>query len=200
MISSAWKTPREPPAHWRSPKLLEVGRVYGEASRNGTPCQEWLFSLAGVAWSPVMAEGVGAEVEQARYLGVYFLYDRGFSVEVSVLASGVGRLDVDEEEVVVVPVRLQRLELTGDAFALFEELHAGEAGQALVHRVAGDGGGVEVVGLVEGGEGGVHPEAAYQDRVRGVLVGQDLVGLLDEGVGDLLRSSSLLATRPSARR
>src|SRR5829696_70665 len=129
-------------------------------------------------------QGIGAEVEQARYLGVYFLYHRGLSVEVSVLASGVGRLDVDKEEVVVVPVRLQRLELTGDAVAFFEELHAGQAGQALVHRVAGDGGGGEVVGLVEGGEGGVHSEAAYQDRVRGVLVGQDLVGLIHEGVGD----------------
>src|SRR5215212_10913798 len=98
-------------------------------------------------------EGVGAEVEQRWYLGVYFLDDGGLSVEVPVLSSGVGRLDVDEEEVVVVPVRLQRLELAGDALALFEQLHSREAGEALVHWVARDGRGVEVVGLVERGEG-----------------------------------------------
>ena len=144
MISSAWKTPSEPPAQGRSPKLSAVGRVYGEASRNGTPCQEWLFNFAGVAWSPVMARASGPRSSSAGYLGVHFLYHGGLPVEVPVLACGVGRLDVDEEEVVVVPVRLQCLELAGDAFALLQEMHAGEAGEALVHRVARDGGGVEL--------------------------------------------------------
>jgi hypothetical protein len=92
---------------------------------------------------------------------------------------------VDEEEVVVVPVRLQGLELSGDAFALLQELHPCEAGQSLVHRVARDGGCVKLIGLLERGEGGVHPEAAHEDGVRRVLVSQDLVCLLDEGVCDL---------------
>src|SRR3712207_226729 len=130
-------------------------------------------------------EGVGAEVQQHGYPGVYFLDHGGLPVEVPVLACGVCGLDVDEEEVVVVPVRLQGLEFSGDAFALLQELHPGEAGQSLVHRIARDSGRVELVGLLERGEGGVHPEAAHEDGVRRLLVTQDLVRLLDEGVRDL---------------
>src|SRR5215213_9938312 len=86
--------------------------------------------MPGVAlqlrWRRVVArdgEGVGAEVEQHGYLGVYLLEHGGLPVEVPVLTCGVCGLDVDEEEVVVVPVRLQGLELSGDAFALLQELH-----------------------------------------------------------------------------
>src|SRR5919106_749739 len=150
MISSAWKTPSEPPAQGRSPKLSAVGRVDGE--------------------------GVGAEVEQHGYPGVYLLDHGGLPVEVPVLACGVCGLDVDEEEVVVVPVRLQGLELSGDAFTLLQELHPGKAGQSFVHRVARDGGRFKPVGRLERGEAGVHPEAADVDGVRRVLVTQDLVG------------------------
>src|SRR5215213_7613630 len=99
-------------------------------------------------WRRVVAcdgEGVGAEVEQHGYLGVYLLDHGGLPVEVPVLTCGVCGLDVDEEEVVVVPVRLQGLELSGDAFALLQELHPGEAGQSLVHRVARDGGCVKPI-------------------------------------------------------
>src|ERR687897_470031 len=130
MISSAWKTPSEPPAQGRSPKLSAVGRVYGEASKNGTPCQEWLFNFAGVAWSPVTARASGP---------------RSSSIGIWASTSSITE-------------------------AFLSKSPSSPAAP---------------VGFLERGEGGVHPEAAHENGVRGVLVGQDLVCLLDEGVRDV---------------
>ena len=58
--------------------------------------------------------------------------------EVAVFAGAVGVLVVQEEEVVLVPDLLQRIDLLGQRGAGVEDVHADEPGQALVHRVDGD--------------------------------------------------------------
>ena len=65
-----------------------------------------------------------------------------FVGEVAVLAGAVGVLVVDEEEVVVVPHALRAVSIwSSRVCAGVEHVHADQAGQALVHRVDGDGGG-----------------------------------------------------------
>ena len=69
--------------------------------------------------------------------------------EVAVLAGGVGRLVVDEEEVVVVPVLAHGGDLRRERVPCVEHVHANEAREPAIHRVGRDGGGAQLPELRE---------------------------------------------------
>src|SRR3982751_4220298 len=94
-------------------------------------------------------EHSGAEAQEIRYQGVHLFYGRDLSAEITVLTGGVGGLDMDEEEVIGAPVLLEGLKLAGYALAFFQDFHADEPGEALVHGVASDGRRAELVDLVQ---------------------------------------------------
>ncbi len=70
---------------------------------------------AGVEWSPATMSTSGLQVVQRFEQRVELLQRRDLRLEVAVLAGGVGALEVDEEEVEVVPVLAQRRDLVGEA-------------------------------------------------------------------------------------
>ena len=119
---------------------------------------------------------VGAHGHELGDDGVEGLDGRHLGVEVAVLAGGVGRLVVEEEQVVVVPVLLEEHDLLVDRGRRADRVHAHQAADAPVHRVDGDGRGPQAVALLDGGQLAVGVEAPQQDGVGLGLLGEDGAG------------------------
>ena len=81
---------------------------------------------------------VGLEGHDPRDAAVNFLGPLHLGVEVAVFARAVGVFEVDEEEVVVVPILFEHLHLLVERLGLADNIHADQSGQALVHRIDGD--------------------------------------------------------------
>ena len=78
-----------------------------------------------------------------------------------------------------------------------DDVHADELGEALVHRIDGDRGGLEAVDFFVAWQLRLAGEAAEREAVGFRLAGEQLAGLADELVGDLGR---LLAVGDRRRR
>ena len=123
--------------------------------------QEWhrvpavAHEFAGRAVVAHQGQNIGF---QGQNLGQEFIKNLDLMhllVEVAVLAGTVGFLHVEEEEIVLAPVLGQRLDLTVQGVLVAfhrQDFHAHQAGQALVHGVTGDAGGVQLVHVRETGE------------------------------------------------
>ena len=106
--------------------------------------------------------------------GVVELFDASdFGVEVAVFAGAVGVFEVEEEEVVFGPVAFEDVDLLVERLGCTDNVHADEAGKAFVHRIDGDGGGLQSVDFFVGGKLGFFGEAAKGEAVGFFLVGQD---------------------------
>ena len=111
--------------------------------------------FTGGAVIPHDAQHVGL---QGQNLGQQFIENLDLVhllVEVAVLSGAVGFLHVEEEEIVLAPVLGQRLDLTVQGVLVAfhrQDFHAHQAGQALVHGVTGDAGGIQLVHVGETGE------------------------------------------------
>ena len=84
----------------------------------GTGCQLWLAKAAGVLWSPVTTSTVGRRAMIRGTIGVELLDHLHLLGEVAVLAAAVGVLEMDEEEIVIVPRLLQHVDLLGSVAGL----------------------------------------------------------------------------------
>ena len=83
----------------------------------GTGCQLCAAMIAGVAWSPAHHEHVGFQGANLWDERVQLLQTLYLGVEIPVLASGVGGLVVDEEEVVIVVVLPQSIDFVAKGAA-----------------------------------------------------------------------------------
>ena len=92
-------------------------------------------------------------------------------VEIAVLACGVGRLVVDEEEVVVIVNLVQGIDLIGKGRAGWNNVHAAHRGQSTVHGVGGDSGGVQAVHVAHGRQVGQLGKPPQQDHVGPFFLG-----------------------------
>ena len=86
-------------------------RQQSDASSVGTGCQLWLLRKLGVLWSPVTISTSGFRAVTRGIDRVELLDPLHLLVEVAVLAGAVGVLEVDEEEVVVVPMLFEHVDL-----------------------------------------------------------------------------------------
>ena len=123
---------------------------------------------------------VRAHVKQARDALVQFLKRTHLSVEIAVLPRRVGRLVVQEEEIVIVPMFGQCVQFGVEVASGGDDGHSEQAGDAPVHRVGGDRARVQVVPLPYRGPGGTLGETAHENHVGGVAAAQDVAGGLDE--------------------
>ncbi len=131
-------------------------------------------------------QDIGIQIHQLGQGGVQLFDDFDLAVEVAVFAHAVGFLDVDEDEVVVVPDSLCCREfILGVAALDFDHVHPDQFGNAAVHRIAGDAGGLEVVGILVGGQAWIGGEAAQIDAVGPGLIGQRLARFLQPLVVEL---------------
>jgi hypothetical protein len=130
-------------------------------------------------------EDVGLEGHDLRHGGVEFLGPLHLRIEVAVFAGAVGVLEVDEEEVVLVPVLFENLHLLVERLGMAEDVHADELGEALVHRVDGDRGGAEAVDLFVAGNARLAGDAAEGAAV-GLFLGlEEFLRLANEFLEDL---------------
>lgn len=110
--------------------------------------------------------------------------------EVAILAGGVGVLEVEEKEVIVVPGLRQCLDLIVERGTGIANFHVHQTGKAPVHRIYGKSQSLEPVDVLEGRNGGVLGETAKGRHVDPLLPGEQLRRLGEEGVGQV---GSLLA-------
>ena len=107
--------------------------------------------------------------------------------EVSVFAAAVGVLEVQEEEVVLIPILFKDFDFFLERGGLADELHADEGRESFVHRVDGDRGGVETVEFLIGRQNRLGREPAHSEAVRFRLSLEDLNRLVKEFFRDLRR-------------
>ena len=88
-----------------------------------------------------------------------------FAFDVAVFAGLVGLLDVEEEEIEVVPVRRDLVHDVGDPLAAGDDGHAAGGGDAAVERIAGEGAVAHLVERRQLRQSGRLREAAEQDAV-----------------------------------
>ena len=130
---------------------------------------------------------VGLERRDARHRGVELFDPLHLRGEVAVFAGAVGVFEVDEEEIVLRPVLFEHVDLLGERLGLADDVHADEAGQAFVHRIDGDGGGLQAVDFFVARQLRLAGEAAERQAVGLLLAGEQFAGLGDELLGDLGR-------------
>ena len=132
-------------------------------------------------------EDIGAEGLDAGDHPVEFLDALHLLRERAVLAGGVGVLEVEEEEVVVLPAGGQGVDLLVEGVGRADQRHADEPGEPLVHRVDGDRRRAEPVELLVARELRLGRESAEHHAVGLRLIGEDPPGLDDELLGHLGR-------------
>ncbi len=165
-----------------------VGAGFGEAIEfvpaGGGGGEENGLRMPGMAFerarSGVVAgdgEDVGTFLEENGEGGVKFFDGLFLGGEIAVFAKHIGVFVVDEEVVVVVVFGEVALELFGDGLRAFDFFHADELGEAFIHRIDGETGGLEEVTILEQGNVRLMGDAAHEKAVGGFLGGNDGEGL-----------------------
>lgn len=142
------------------------------------------------AWRAVVAgadEHVGLESHNPRHTGVDFFGASHLRLEVAVLAGAVGVFEMNEEEIVLRPIRFEHGHLLVECLGIAEDVHAHEPRETLVHRIHGDRTGAQAVDFVVTGEAGLGGDTTERATIGFEFTRQKFLGLFDKLGGDLGR-------------
>ncbi len=125
------------------------------------------------------------------------LFDGGdLALEVSVMAVGIGVLEVHEDEVVVGGDTLDERGRILGGRGHVRDRHPRQPGDPPVHRVLGTAGRPESVAVQIGRIGLVAGEASGEEAVRDRFVGEDVAYLLQQALNHVRGASTFLARGP----